>query len=457
LSECSLSAQALDVINPANLPYKPTSKKLIFGCLIGNVLEWFDFAIYGYLASLFSILFFPNLDPNTALLSSYGVFAISFIMRPIGAILFGHLGDKWGRKLAFQWSLACMAIPTLLIGFLPIYAQIGIWAPICLILARMVQGLSVGGEFSGSIILLTEHAPFNKKGFFSAWADIGSAIGMISAALVVFILKALLTEVDLMAWGWRLPFIAGFLFAIFGYFLRERLLTETPEFLEQKNISLRHSKNHSSNWPLREIFKNHKKTLFWATNFLMINSAGYYLLIIFIPNQNLSNVSGIYGSASILWNLIIMIPAIFWGAILSDRIGQVRCLVMGHLGCVIMTPVVLYTAKYGEFSHQLICESLFSFCLGFCFGPRSSFMAEIFPTAIRYSAVSLSYNLGNAIFGGTAPLICALMIEQTGWLMAPAFYIAIASLVSLTATFLLSAYRPWSFHSPYLGAVNLLK
>jgi MHS family proline/betaine transporter-like MFS transporter len=445
------------MINPVRPSPKSTPKKLILSCFIGNVLEWFDFAIYGYLASIFSTLFFPNLDPNTALLSSYGVFAIAFIMRPIGAIVFGHVGDKWGRKLAFQWSLACMAIPTLLIGFLPVYTQIGIWAPIGLILCRMVQGLSVGGEFSGSIILLTEHAPFNKKGFFSAWADIGSTIGMISAALAVFMLNALLSEADLIAWGWRLPFIAGFLFAIFGYFLRERLLTETPEFLEQKSTTLRRSNNHSSIWPLKEIFKNHKKTLFWATNFLMINSAGYYLLIVFIPNQNLSHVSGIYGSALILWNLIIMIPAIFWGATLSDRIGQVRCLVMGHLGCVMMAPIVLYAAKYGKFSHQLICESLFSFCLGFCFGPRSSFMAEIFPTPIRYSAVSLSYNLGNAIFGGTAPLICALMIKQTGWLMAPAFYIAIASLVSLTATFLLSAYRPWPFHLPYLRAINLLK
>jgi MHS family proline/betaine transporter-like MFS transporter len=158
-----------------------------------------------------------------------------------------------------------------------------------------------------------------------------------------------------------------------------------------------------------------------------------------------------------LWNLIIMIPAIFWGATLSDRIGQVRCLVMGHLGCVIMTPLVLYAAKYGQFPHQLICESLFSFCLGFCFGPRSSFMAKIFPTAIRYSAVSLSYNLGNAIFGGTAPLICALIIKQTGWLMAPAFYIVFASLISLTATFLLSTHRPWPFHPPNLRVISSLK
>ena len=220
-------------ISSENLSSK-ASKNLMLGCFIGNALEWFDFAIYGYLASVLGQLFFPNLDPYTALLSSYGVFAAAFIMRPMGGILFGHLGDKWGRKKALLWSLGGMAIPTATMGFLPIYDDIGVLAPVCLVVCRLLQGLSLGGEFSGSIILLAEHAPPNRKGFFSTWADMGSSIGMIAASLTILLLNAFLSEADLLSWGWRLPFLTSFFFAVAGYYLRQRL-TETPEFLAQGN------------------------------------------------------------------------------------------------------------------------------------------------------------------------------------------------------------------------------
>ena len=172
--------------------------------------------------------------------------------------------------------------------------------------------------------------------------------------------------------------------------------------------------------------------------FLMVNTAGYYLLIIFIPNQNFSNYPKIYGSVSMVFSLIMMMPAMVGGAILSDKIGQVRCLVIGYSGCFLLAFPLLYAAKYGTYFQQLVYQGLFSLALGFCFGPRSSFVAQIFPTAIRYSAVAISYNLGNALFGGTAPLVCALMIEQTGTMLAPAAYIAIASLISLVSVILLA-------------------
>jgi MHS family proline/betaine transporter-like MFS transporter len=407
-----------------------SSKNLVMGCFIGNALEWFDFAIYGYLASVFGELFFPTLDPYAALLSSYGVFAAAFIMRPIGAILFGHLGDKWGRKKALLWSLGSMAIPTAMMGLLPVYAHIGVYAPLSLIMCRMLQGLSLGGEFSGSVILLTEHAPPHRKGFFSTWADMGSSIGMIAASLTILLLNAYLTDTEMIAWGWRLPFIISFFFAIAGYRLRLQL-TETPEFLAQN------PKRAASSWPFIVIFQKYKRKLILAIGFLMVNSAGYYLLIVFIPNQNLHNYPKIYGSMTTLLSLILMMPAMVCGAMVSDKIGQVRCLIMGYFGCLILAFPLLYTAKYGSFSQQLFCQGLFSISLGFCMGPRCSFATQIFPTSVRYSAVALSYNVGNAIFGGTAPLICALMIEQSGTILAPAVYIFVASLVSIFCVVLL--------------------
>jgi MHS family proline/betaine transporter-like MFS transporter len=410
--------------------YPKFSKNIMLGCFIGNALEWFDFAIYGYLASVFGQLFFPNLDPYAALLSSYGVFAVAFIMRPIGAILFGHLGDKLGRKKALIWSLGCMAFPTLVMGLLPIYDSIGIGAPICLIICRVIQGLSLGGEFSGSIILLTEHAPPNRKAFFSTWADLGSSMGMLAASFTIVFLNACLTEADLMAWGWRLPFIISFVFAMIGYRAR-RYLAETPEFLAQRRTRV------ATKWPFVVIFQKYKKSLLLAVGFLMVNSAGYYLLIIFIPNQNLHNYPKMYGSMMTLISLIVMLPALVWGAILSDRIGQARCLIIGYMGCLILAFSLLYAAKYGTFLQQLICHMLFAITLGFSMGPRCSLIAQIFPTSIRYSAVSFSYNVANALFGGTAPLVCALMIEKSGTILAPSFYMMGASLISMFCVVLL--------------------
>lgn len=410
--------------------YPKFSKNIMLGCFIGNALEWFDFAIYGYLASVFGQLFFPNLDPYAALLSSYGVFAAAFIMRPIGAIFFGHLGDKFGRKKALIWSLGCMAFPTLMMGLLPVYDDIGIYAPLCLIICRVIQGLSLGGEFSGSIILLTEHAPPNRKAFFSTWADFGSSIGMLAASLTIVLLNACLSESALMAWGWRLPFIISFVFAILGYRARQ-CLDETPEFLAQLQTRV------STRWPFVVIFQKYKKSLLLAIGFLMVNSAGYYLLIVFIPNQNLHSYSKMYGSLMTLMSLIIMMPALLWGAILSDRIGQGLCLKIGYIGCLILAFPLLYSAQYGTFVQQFICHMLFAITLGFSMGPRCSLVAQIFPISIRYSAVSFSYNVANALFGGTAPLVCALMIEKSGTILAPSFYIIGAALISTFCVILL--------------------
>lgn len=415
-------------------------EKNILACFVGNLLEWYDFAIYGYLAATLGILFFPTEDPLTAILSTYSVFAAGFFMRPLGAIALGHIGDKYGRKSALMISILLMSIPTMLMGLLPTYAQIGLWSTGLMILCRLLQGFSLGGEFSGSIILLIEHAPANRKAFFGSWADLGSSVGMILASLTIIALRFSVTEQDLLSWAWRLPFLSGFFLAVVGYFLRKNL-DETPEFILHKTAS---QKVLFKSVPVREILKNHLKPFFLASTFLMINAIGYYFLIVFIPTQNFGKLSANLLSILTLSSLVIMMPATFIAAFLSDRYGQIRCLYIGYAGTMVLAYPLVWATINGSFMEQFFFQGLFSISLGFCFGPRSALIATIFPTAIRYTAVSLSYNLANAIFGGTAPLLAALLMERTGNMSSLVGYLVVSALVSMGSVFGLSRLKETS-------------
>lgn len=407
----------------------PRHKKNIFACFIGNLLEWYDFAIYGYLAATLGALFFPTEDPLTATLSSYGVFAAGFFMRPIGAFALGYMGDKWGRKSALMVSILLMALATAGMGLLPTYAQIGLWSTILMIVCRLFQGFSLGGEFSGSIILLIEHAPSHRKAFFGSWADLGSSMGMILASLTIIALRFSVTEQELLDWAWRLPFLSGFLLAIVGYFLR-RNLDETPEFISHKATT---QKVPLSPAPLKEILLNHLKPFILAATFLMINAIGYYFLIVFIPTQTLGKISVEQLSLLTLSSLVIMMPATFISAFLSDRYGQIRCIFLGYMGTLVLAYPLVWATVNGSFAQQFFVQGLFAICLGFCYGPRSALIASIFPTAIRYTAVSLSYSLANAFFGGTAPLVSALLMEKTGHPASLAGYLILSSIISLVS------------------------
>ncbi|WP_051908534.1 MFS transporter [Candidatus Odyssella acanthamoebae] len=204
-------------------------KKIAISCFAGNMLEWYEFAVFGFLTTYISQNFFPTSSPYLATLMTYAIFATGFIMRPLGAILSGHIGDRQGRRGGLLLSITLMALPTFAIGCLPTYEQIGILAPILLLLCRMIQGISLGGEFSGSIVYLIEHSPKDRPGFYASWADLGSSVGMIAASLTSLVLTLYLSQNQMLSFGWRLPFLGGIAFGLLGYYLR-RDLAETPEF-----------------------------------------------------------------------------------------------------------------------------------------------------------------------------------------------------------------------------------
>ena len=405
-----------------------SSLKVILSCLSGNTLEWFDFAVYGYIAPLVATQFFPSENYLSSLLLMYSVFAVGFLTRPLGAILFGYVGDVYGRKRALILSSLCMAIPTFCIGLLPTYDHIGVMAPVCLLICRICQGLSVGGEFTGSFIYLTEHAPIKRRGFFSCWADLGCNLGMILGSSTVAFLKTYLSKEDFATFGWRIPFLCGILLAFVGVYIR-RHLRETSTFLKKEK---------QDKIPLKNLLKNHPEKLFFATLLLTINALGYYILVVFIPNQNVI-FGNLTAAESYFMNNVVLatiILATFMSATLGDFIDRVKIYKAGCIGCMILAyPLFHSMHSFGyapfSFAGHMTLLMLFATCLGCCFGPRPIILVTAFPVHVRFTAIALIFSVGNGIFGGTAPLIATFMLEQTGIVEMPAVMILCASILTL--------------------------
>jgi MHS family proline/betaine transporter-like MFS transporter len=398
-------------------------KKIVISCFAGNMLEWYEFAVFGFLTTYISQNFFPGSSPYLATLMTYAIFATGFIMRPLGAILSGHIGDRQGRRGGLLLSITLMALPTFIIGCLPTYNQIGILAPILLLLCRMIQGISLGGEFSGSIVYLIEHSPKEKSGFYASWADLGSSVGMIAASLTSLVLTLYFSQDQMLSFGWRLPFLAGIAFGILGYYLR-RNLTETPEFKPTTEKKA---------WGalVSDIFKISPRRFISCSTFLAINSGGYYFLVIYLPKQILVDALPSYAMTLLpLISIIAMVPSTFMTAYWSDKIGQIPILIVGYLSSLALAyPALLFTTTSTKLWPIIIVHVLFSWSLGACFGPRSSLMARMFPTSHRYTGVSITYNIANATFGGLSPIICATIANSFGP-SSPALWIIACALVS---------------------------
>ncbi len=343
-------------------------------------------------------------------------------MRPVGAILSGYLGDRHGRKVGLLVSITMMAIPTFCMGILPTYDQVGIMAPLLLLICRMLQGISVGGEFSGSVVYLIEHAPRDRQAMYGLGADFGSSLGMISATLTTLVLTTALTNEQLISWGWRIPFLFGLLFGGVCYYVRKNL-DESPQFLSlPKGDRVRN--------PLKKSFMSDPQKFMLSTLFLALNSAGYYFLIIYLPQQ-VGQGDDLYLLTVLpLVSLVTLIPAYFLGAYISDRIGQVPCLVVGCLMAFVLTMPVIYATYYMGFWWKCVFHGLFAWSLGLCFGPRSSFMVQLYPVEIRCTAISVSYNLANAGFGGLTPLLCLTFVGLFETILGPAIWIMGTAIVS---------------------------
>lgn len=402
------------------------ARKAVIAGAVGNTMEWFDFGVYAYFATIIATLFFPSADPVASLLASFAVFAIAFFMRPLGALIFGHFGDRIGRRNTLAAAIILMAIATFLIGILPTYEQIGVLAPILLVLARLLQGLSAGGEWGGSASFMVEYAPEGRRGFFGSWQQFSVVGGLLLGSATGALLTSTLSEAALNSWGWRVPFLIGLLLGVVGLYIRLQV-DETPEFravVQNREVAAA---------PIRETLRDHNRAGLVAIGFTLVWTVAYYLLLTYMPTY-VSQTLEISASLALLSNtigLVVLMALIPVMGALSDRIGRKPMLIGAAIGLAVLTYPMFLLISQGSFVLIVLAQIVFAVLIAMYSGPGPAALVEMFPTNVRYSALGVSYNLSVAVFGGTAPFIATFLINRTGSDLSPTFYMILAAVITL--------------------------
>lgn len=405
-----------------------TRRRVVAASFIGNFVEWFDYAVYGYLATTIAAVFFPQSDPQAALLQTFALFAVSFLVRPLGGFVWGHIGDKVGRRNALSLSILIMSAATFCIALIPSYNTIGVWAPILLLLIRVIQGFSASGEYAGASAFLVEYAPANKRGLYAAVVPASTAAGLLLGSIIAALLTGLLDSDQMESWGWRLPFLLAAPMGLIGRYIRTRL-EDTPVFRELAR------EDQAIKAPVRSLFKNHWRQLLQAVGAVLLNAVGFYVILSYMPTY-LSSELGLGATESNIATtiaLVTYIGFIFLTGMLSDRFGRKKVLISASVLFIVLTVPAFALLGTGNFLVIVLVQILLGAMLTLNDGTLPSFLAEMFPTRVRYSGFAVSFNLSNALFGGTAPFMATLLIAATSNDLAPAWYLVGAAVISLIA------------------------
>lgn len=400
----------------------PTKPRTVMAGLIGNVLEWYDFAVYGYFALTIGKLFFPHEDPTVSLIAAFSVFAVGFLMRPLGGIVFGHVGDRFGRRTAILTSSAAMAVPTIIVGLLPTYQTIGLWAPALMLVLRMIQGLSVGGEYTSSTVFLAEQAADGRRGRAAAWAVVGAAGGTLLGSATGALVNSMLTPAEIADWGWRVPFLASIVLAVLAFAMRRGLADTAPE-------------GNSVETPLVAAFRQEWRTMLQVAGITVCAAIGFYLIFVYVAVylREIVHVSSAEALDINSLNMLVVIVLAPLFATLSDRVGRKTILLAAALGVVAFAWPLFALVHSGIGLLIWLGQFGFAVLVAAYLSVMPAVMAEAFPARMRCSAVALAYNVPMAVFGGTAPMVAAYLIDRQHDDFSPAYYLMAAGIVSAVA------------------------
>ncbi|MGW7041697.1 glycine betaine/L-proline transporter ProP [Streptomyces avermitilis] len=435
-------------------------KRAVKAASLGNAMEWFDFGIYSYLAVTIGHVFFPSGNGTVQLLSSFATFAVSFLVRPLGGMVFGPMGDKVGRKKVLALTMILMAIGTFAIGLIPPYATIGFWSPVLLILFRLVQGFSTGGEYGGASTFIAEYAPDKRRGFFGSFLEFGTLAGYVGAAGLVTVLTTVLGSGGMESWGWRVPFLVAGPIGLVGLYLRLKL-DETPAFQKLEDNSSRKATDAASTvettakGDLAKIFRNHWPTLILCVCLVGAYNITDYMLLSYMPTY-LSDEMGYsetHGLLVLIATMLLLMLVISQVGKLSDRYGRKPLLMAGMLGFLVLSIPAFLLVKQGSLvavSAGMLMLGLSLVCM---LGTMSAALPALFPTQVRYGSLSVGYNLSASLFGGTTPLVITALISATGSDMMPAYYAMAAALVGIITVACMkeTAQQPLAGSPPSVG------
>jgi len=400
--------------------------RVIASSLIGTTIEWYDFFLYGSAAALvFNKLFFPSFDPLVGTLLAFATYAIGFVARPLGGIVFGHFGDRIGRKRLLMWSLVIMGLATVLIGLLPGYDRIGIWAPIGLVVLRVLQGFAVGGEWGGAVLMAAEHGDAKRRGYWASWPQAGVPLGLLLSAGILALMAGLQTAANFERWGWRVPFLLSAILVVIGWYIRNRV-TESPMFEAEIEAEA------PPRTPVIDVLRERPRAIVLGAGLRVGENIAYYVITVFSLTYlvDVAAESRSLALEALLIGAAIQFVAIPLIAILSDRIGRRTVYAFGGFGLVIF--IFLFFPMLASKSNGLI---ILAIVIGLVlhasmYAPQAAFITELFPTRIRYSGVSIAYQLTAIFAGSLAPIIALWLYKDLHSSVPVSIYVAIACAIS---------------------------
>jgi MFS transporter, MHS family, proline/betaine transporter len=405
-------------------------RRAAFSGAVGNVMEWYDFAVYAYMAPVLSNLFFPSDDAFISLMATFGTFAAGYLSRPLGAIIFGHIGDKMGRKPVLILSVIVMGGATVGVGLLPTTEQIGVSAAIALVCLRIFQGLSVGGEYTGSTAFVAEHAPPKTRGFYASWIFSGSFFGFLLGSAVATVFTNFIDQTTLNDWAWRIPFIGGGIIGIMAFYFRSQI--DEPKNFKEKAVV--------EGFPLLVALRDHWLDMLRIAGLAVTVNVGFYLMFVYAitfltNNVHLSNIAAM----TINTVCLIFVAVFLLGfAILSDKIGRKPVLLVGTFGILVFSWPLFWLMDHHNIVYVFFGQFGFAVLFSMLFAVNASVMPEILSHKVRISALSVAYNVTLSIFGGTAPIVALYLVNRTDDDFSPVYYLMGLAIISLVAVFSIS-------------------